>query len=144
MYLYMVLGVRAVAICIVLADVLQSYCCAASSETRSRRRPRSRGVNGGVSYNFDFPPLVVIDALTFKGAHVLPHGAWGARGRDLHRAGRRLAVSLPRGEPDAIACVTSRPPAHTLVRGRWWRQACGCGRGHTPRVNAFRSTPQLA
>ena len=55
-------------------------------------------MNGGVSYNFDFPSLVVIDALIFNGAHVLPHGAWGARGRDLHRAGRRLAVLLLHGE----------------------------------------------
>ena len=74
MCLRMVLGVRAVSIYIVPADVWQSYCCTASGAARSRRRPRCRGVSGGVSYNFNFPPLFVIDALLFRGAHVLTHG----------------------------------------------------------------------
>ena len=52
MCLRMVLGVRAVSIYIVPADVLQSSGCTAGGEARSRRRLIGRGVNGGVGYNF--------------------------------------------------------------------------------------------
>ena len=87
MCLRMVLGVRAVSTYVVPADVLQSSGCSASDEARPRRRLIGRGVNGGVGYDFNFPPLFAIGALLFRGAHVLAHGAWGARGLDLHRAG---------------------------------------------------------
>ena len=81
MCLRMVAEARAVAVYIVPANVLQSSGCSAGGEARSRRRLVGRGVNGGVNYNFNFPPLFVIDALLFGGAHVPVHGAWGARGR---------------------------------------------------------------
>ena len=74
MCLCMALGVRAVSIYVVTADVSQSSGCSASDEARPRRRLVGRGVNGGVSYNFNFPPLFAIDALLFRGAHVLTHG----------------------------------------------------------------------